>query len=140
LHRWRNRHSLSQQEIRRCRRRGRRTAISKETRAMTSVAERKAVLEARRKALTARIAGIGAEFDTHEARDWEEMATERESDEVLEDLGLSAQHEIRMIDAALQRVEDGEYGFCVTCGSEIDDARLDVLPATPFCKNCAPQH
>ncbi len=107
---------------------------------MTSVAERKAVLEARRKALTARIAGIGAEFDTHEARDWEEMATERESDEVLEDLGLSAQHEIRMIDAALQRVEDGEYGFCVTCGSEIDDARLDVLPATPFCKNCAPQH
>ena len=107
---------------------------------MTSVAERKTVLEARRKALTTRIAGIGEEFDTHEARDWEEMATERESDEVLEDLGLSAQHEIRMIDAALQRVADGEYGFCVTCGAAIDDARLDVLPATPFCKTCAPQH
>ena len=64
---------------------------------------------------------------------------ERESDEVLEDLGLSAQHEMRMIDAALRRVEDGEYGYCVKCGAQIAEERLDVLPATPFCRDCAPR-
>ncbi len=106
---------------------------------MTSLAERKAALEARLATLKARIAGIGEEFVSHEARDWEEMAVEREGDEVLEDLGLSAQHEMRMIDAALVRMTEGEYGFCVTCGSEIAPERLDVLPATPFCRNCAPR-
>jgi RNA polymerase-binding transcription factor DksA len=106
---------------------------------MTSLNERKATLEMRREALVQRMAGIDAELDAHDSRDWEELAVEREADEVLEDLGLSAQTEIRMIDAALRRIDDGEYGFCVTCGSEIDAARLDVLPATPFCRNCAPR-
>ncbi len=106
---------------------------------MKSHAERTSELAERRSLLTARIAEIGAEFDTHEARDWEEMATEREGDEVLEDLGHSAKAEIRMIDAALARMADGEYGFCVTCGAAIAEDRLDVLPATPFCRTCAPR-
>lgn len=105
---------------------------------MKSVAERKAELDARKADLNDRIAGIGAELDSHEAKDWEEMATEREADEVLEDLGQSAQAELRMIDAALARIEEGEYGYCVQCGSQIAEERLDLLPATPFCPNCAP--
>lgn len=105
---------------------------------MKSVATRKSELEKRQTYLKARIAGIDAELDTHDAKDWEEMAVERETDEVLEDLGVSAQHELRMIDAALQRISEGEYGHCVKCGSKISEERLDVLPATPFCRNCAP--
>ncbi len=61
------------------------------------------------------------------------MATEREGDEVLEDLGQSAQTELRMIEAALVRIEEGEYGYCVTCGEKISEERLDLIPATPFC-------
>ncbi|MCX7889732.1 MAG: TraR/DksA family transcriptional regulator [Rhodobacteraceae bacterium] len=106
---------------------------------MKPVAERKAALEARRAALTQRMRGIETELDAHESRDWEEMATEREGDEVLEDLGHSALNEIRMIDAALARIEAGEYGYCVICGDAIDEARLDVLPATPFCAKDAPR-
>ena len=105
---------------------------------MKSVAERKAALVERQADLMARIAGIGAEFDSHEAKDWEEMATEREADEVLEDLGQAAQVELRMIDAALGRIDEGEYGYCVQCGNQIAEERLDLLPATPFCPNCAP--
>lgn len=105
---------------------------------MTPVADRKSQLEARLAALTARISDIGAELDTHSSKDWEELATEREGDEVLEDLGLSAQNEIRMIRAALTRIDEGEYGYCVKCGAEIAEERLDVLPATPFCRHCAP--
>lgn len=106
---------------------------------MTSLAERRATLEARLAALSHKLVEIDAELDAHDSRDWEELATEREGDEVLEDLGQSAQHEMRMIRAALKRMDEGEYGFCVTCGAEIDQARLEVLPATPFCKSCAPR-
>lgn len=45
--------------------------------------------------------------------------------------------EIRRIDAALQRIEDGEYGYCVTCGEKIAQKRLELDPATPNCIDCA---
>lgn len=41
------------------------------------------------------------------------------------------------IAAAEQRVDDGLYGICTTCGLEIAVARLDALPATPTCLDCA---
>lgn len=45
--------------------------------------------------------------------------------------------ELRRIDAALARLEDGEYGWCVECGEAIDPKRLEVDPATPRCRDCA---
>jgi len=104
---------------------------------MKSDAARRAEIEARKADLEARIAEIGEELDSHESKDWEEMATEREGDEVLEDLGQSAQAELRMINAALVRLEEGEYGYCVKCGTRIAQERLDLVPATPFCAACA---
>ncbi|MFN3844671.1 MAG: TraR/DksA family transcriptional regulator [Paracoccaceae bacterium] len=102
-----------------------------------SVADRKVQLLARRSDLSARMATIETELDSHHDADWEDLATERETDEVLEGIGLSAQSEIRMIDAALVRIEDGEYGYCAKCGAKIGEERLDILPYTPFCRNCA---
>lgn len=101
------------------------------------IALRKAQLEARLAALQARMAEIDAELESHDARDWEELAVEREGDEVLEGMGVSAQQEVRAIEAALGRIAEGEYGFCTKCGSVIEAARLDVLPYTPFCRSCA---
>lgn len=101
------------------------------------IAARKAQLEARLADLTARMARIDGELDAPHSKDWDDLATEREEDEVLENMGLSAQTEVRQIQAALQRVEDGSYGICVKCGGEIAAERLDVLPYTPFCSACA---
>lgn len=109
----------------------------KEEGAMTSVSARKAQLEARLSDLKGRLRQIEVELDSHQSADWEELATEREGDEVLEGMGLSGQQEIRMIEAALQRIDAGEYGVCAKCGAEISEARLDVLPFTPFCRSCA---
>lgn len=106
----------------------------------TSLDARRAQLTGRQSFLLKRLNKIETELDAHEAKDFEEMATEREGDEVLEDLGHSAQHELRMIEAALTRMEEGEYGYCTTCGSEIDAHRLDLIPATPFCASCASRH
>ena len=45
--------------------------------------------------------------------------------------------EIRRIDAALERVESGDYGYCLNCGEEIEPKRLQLDLATPVCIDCA---
>jgi DnaK suppressor protein len=40
---------------------------------------------------------------------------------------------LELIDAALERMERGTYGYCVICGKPIDEQRLQVLPYTPYC-------
>jgi len=45
--------------------------------------------------------------------------------------------ELRRIDAALKRIDEGEYGYCLTCGEEIAEKRLKLDPATPVCIDCA---
>lgn len=107
---------------------------------MKPVSARREQILQRQAFLLGRIGRIESELDTHEAKDFEEMATEREGDEVLEDLGASAQHELRMIEAALKRIAAGEYGTCTRCGEPIGEERLDLLPATPFCAVCAARH
>ncbi len=104
---------------------------------MTSLETRKAQLEARQADLLGRVSGIKTELDSHQDRDWEELATQREGDEVLEGMGQEAKTELRAIAAALGRVASGDYGLCQKCGKEIGEARLDILPYTPFCKECA---
>lgn len=37
---------------------------------------------------------------------------------------------------ALQRIEDGTYGDCETCGEEIPRKRLDVFPSAKRCVEC----
>jgi DnaK suppressor protein len=41
------------------------------------------------------------------------------------------------IEAAAQRLDDGRYGTCTSCGGEISPERLEALPATPTCVGCA---
>jgi len=45
--------------------------------------------------------------------------------------------ELRRIDAALQRLAEGEYGYCVECGEAIEPKRLEIDPAAPRCRDCA---
>lgn len=45
--------------------------------------------------------------------------------------------EIARIDAALRRLEEGEYGYCLNCGEEIAPKRLQADPAASVCINCA---
>ena len=104
---------------------------------MNSIARHKAQMQQRLDALKSRLSGISTELVAERSPDWEELATEREGDEVLEGMGHAGLFEIRRIEAALARIEAGEYGFCATCGQEIGAERLDVLPDTPFCRNCA---
>jgi RNA polymerase-binding transcription factor DksA len=44
--------------------------------------------------------------------------------------------ELHDIAAALERMRDGEYGTCVTCGTDIATARLDAQPTALRCIRC----
>ncbi|SDN38014.1 transcriptional regulator, TraR/DksA family [Lutimaribacter pacificus] len=104
---------------------------------MTTIQDRRKALLNRLAELDGRLHTIEAELDAEHSKDWDDAAVEREGDEVLEHLGQAGQDEIRRIRAALQRIRDGEYGYCAKCGEEIAAERLDVLPDTPLCRNCA---
>ena len=102
-----------------------------------SIESRKAQLEARLAELTHRIDEIEDELEKPLSEEPEEQAIDMGDDEVREDLGEAALREIRMIEAALDRIANGSYGTCVNCGETIAEARLDALPATPLCAECA---
>ena len=104
---------------------------------MTDNSNLKKLLEARRAELTREMQDIENQLDDEPPKDWEDRATERQGDEVLEALGTQDSTELRQIDAALSRIDAGTYGDCAKCGDAIALQRLDALPATPFCSNCA---
>ena len=45
--------------------------------------------------------------------------------------------QLQRIESALQRLENGKFGWCMKCGEEIPRKRLDVDPTAPLCIACA---
>lgn len=104
---------------------------------MPDIAYFKKKLQDRLAELDHRLVDIEHELDSPHSADWEENATEREGDEVMESLGTAGLNEIRQIQAALKRIEDDEFGDCLRCGDEILTERLEIVPHAPLCRKCA---
>jgi DnaK suppressor protein len=47
--------------------------------------------------------------------------------------------QLRMIDEALDRLESGDYGICLSCEEEIPRKRLAALPWAKYCVPCQEQ-
>lgn len=45
--------------------------------------------------------------------------------------------ELQRIEAALKRLDEGEYGYCINCGEPIAPKRLELDPTVPLCIDCA---
>lgn len=56
---------------------------------------------------------------------------------ILADLGVADQRRVRQIRAALDAISNQRYGICRRCGREISEERLEAIPSTPFCIECA---
>lgn len=100
-------------------------------------ADRKPQLQERLEQLEARLTSVKRDITKTLSNDFAEQATERENDDVLEEIARETQQSISHLKAALQRLDDGSYGACGHCGNAIAPARLDVLPETTLCVNCA---
>jgi len=66
-----------------------------------------------------------------------EQAIERENDDVLEALGGITRSELEQINTALVRIEQNEYGICTVCKKNISAERLEAIPYTDHCIDCA---
>ncbi len=51
--------------------------------------------------------------------------------------GRRRRQKLLQIEAALRRLDEGEYGYCQECGEDIAEARLEVDPAVLLCIACA---
>ena len=47
-----------------------------------------------------------------------------------------ADHQLALVDAALERLGAGTFGTCVRCGRDIPVERLEALPWAPRCIDC----
>lgn len=47
--------------------------------------------------------------------------------------------QLQRIEGAFQRIEKGEYGYCLKCEEEIQEKRLDFDPSVFLCIDCANQ-
>ena len=95
-------------------------------------------IQAAQAALRARLASIGT-VPSGEVRPIEAM--EGVQDAVAMDLHVEARRVLLTRLAALakaeERLQDGGYGVCETCGEAIPVRRLEVLPEAPQCVACA---
>ena len=44
---------------------------------------------------------------------------------------------LRLIEAALKRLKEGNYGYCLNCDESISDGRLKLDPTFSLCIDCA---
>lgn len=69
--------------------------------------------------------------------DFADQATQRENEEVLARIGESAAAELALLRRALDRLDRGVYETCAGCGEPIAAARLEAVPYTDRCAECA---
>jgi RNA polymerase-binding transcription factor DksA len=97
-------------------------------------------LLARREELAQRSALAAADL-RHEreplSADFADQVTQRENEDVLRGLDLSARAGLQEVNQALERLAHGQYFDCMRCGAAIEPARHEALPEAVLCARCA---
>lgn len=108
-----------------------------------------AALHARLRALRSQVGGSVSDrlhrhgFDEHDdaalpnrrADTDDDAAAETETSMDIAHVSRDAE-ELALLDAALERMTSGDYGFCVDCGDDIARERLIANPAAARCTEC----
>jgi len=87
--------------------------------------------------LEQRINAIEADFRKGRSQDFSEQTSENENNEVLNEIHHEAKLELNLVEQAITRSENNEYGFCSQCTQEINPERLRILPYINTCIDCA---
>jgi DnaK suppressor protein len=103
-----------------------------------STDNRKAAMQSKLVDMEKRLAAVTRDITKTLSSDFAEQATERENDDVLEEIAKETKLSIAHLKAALQRIADENYGRCGSCGEEIAAGRLDALPESTLCVKCVP--
>lgn len=102
-------------------------------------AERRASLEQERDRLRAQLATIGhgdegeLDYDQNFADSSQVTAEKGEAEALANKLNET----LLEVEHALAKLDDGTYGTCENCGKPIAEPRLEAMPETRFCIDCA---
>ena len=96
------------------------------------------LLRERQRHLSREIAAVreAAETRGHEVLDQKDEAALRERTEVGDAEVARDVAELREIETALRRLQEGRYGLCIDCDETIDPRRLEAEPFAVRCAAC----
>ncbi|RDY24896.1 transcriptional regulator [Romboutsia maritimum] len=75
-------------------------------------------------------------YDNHIA----DIATDVFMQDMQNSLTTHEKGKLYQVNLALDKIENGTYGICDMCKKNIDEDRLDIVPETNVCSNCAKKH
>ncbi|HLA76093.1 MAG TPA: TraR/DksA family transcriptional regulator [Vicinamibacteria bacterium] len=98
----------------------------------------KSMLEDRRREIQAKLRSLRETLpaEVAEVKDAEEQSVHDFVQAVEVALMEMKSATLAKIDEAVRRLEDGSYGVCTECGTEISEARLKALPFAALCRPC----
>lgn len=76
------------------------------------------------------------ERDAEATQDPADMAANAYTKELMMSMSTNDRQLLESIDAALARIEAGQYGKCIHCGEPILDKRLEAVPWARHCLRC----
>ena len=76
------------------------------------------------------------ERDSEATQDPADMAANAYTKELLFSMSANDRQLLELIDEALERIEEGEFGLCVHCGEPMQEKRLEAVPWARHCLRC----
>jgi RNA polymerase-binding transcription factor len=98
--------------------------------------EIKKSLLAERELLIEKLKDNDLSIDDSETPDPVDLAVRNYSKNVMLAVSENESRQLMLIDEALLRIEDKEYGECQNCEKEINPKRLAAIPWARYCLNC----
>ena len=98
--------------------------------------EQKEKLLAERETLINKLKGNDLSIDDSETPDPVDLAVRNYSKNVMLAVSENESRQLVLIDEALRRLEDEEYGLCQNCEKEINPKRLNAIPWARYCLDC----
>ena len=94
----------------------------------------RATLEEEREQLRTQLQDLGAvNYDDNFADSGQVAAEQGENRALVNQL----EETLAEVERALAKLDEGSYGTCEGCGKPIAEARLEAMPSTKFCIDCA---
>jgi DnaK suppressor protein len=93
-------------------------------------------LRAERELLIEKLKGNDLSIDDSETPDPVDLAVRNYSKNVMLAVSENESRQLALIDEALLRIEDDEYGPCQNCEKPINPKRLQAIPWARYCLDC----
>ena len=101
-----------------------------------NLAEIKEKLIEERELLIEKLKGNDLSVDASETPDPVDLAVRNYSKNVMLAVSENESRQLLLINEALTRIADDEYGICQNCEQAINPKRLNAVPWARYCLNC----